>query len=152
MKFTAEVVAAFETLRDAAENDFERCAVTTLESDLKFFANEVWRDVVGYEGLYQVSNFGRVKSFQRKTHRLLTVDTANMITPRFYSAKTGAVKRSRFIVSSPKRSCPIRRASPKSTILTASRPIIAPTILNGQLAVRIRNMPLTRGSLPLFAE
>ena len=23
--------------------------------------NEVWRDVVGYEGLYQVSNFGRVK-------------------------------------------------------------------------------------------
>lgn len=24
--------------------------------------NEVWRDVVGYEGLYQVSNLGRVKS------------------------------------------------------------------------------------------
>lgn len=23
---------------------------------------ELWRDVVGYEGLYQVSNFGRVKS------------------------------------------------------------------------------------------
>lgn len=26
---------------------------------------EVWRDVVGYEGLYQVSNLGRVKSFHR---------------------------------------------------------------------------------------
>ena len=24
--------------------------------------NEIWRDVVGYEGLYQVSNLGRVKS------------------------------------------------------------------------------------------
>ena len=25
--------------------------------------NEIWRDVIGYEGLYQVSNLGRVKSF-----------------------------------------------------------------------------------------
>lgn len=27
---------------------------------------EEWRDVVGYEGLYRVSNFGNVKSLQRK--------------------------------------------------------------------------------------
>lgn len=27
---------------------------------------EVWRDITGYEGLYQVSNFGRVKSLKRK--------------------------------------------------------------------------------------
>lgn len=26
------------------------------------FNNEVWKDIDGYEGLYQVSNFGRVKS------------------------------------------------------------------------------------------
>lgn len=26
--------------------------------------NETWKDVVGYEGLYQVSNFGRVKSIE----------------------------------------------------------------------------------------
>ena len=26
--------------------------------------NEVWKDVEGYEGLYQVSNFGRLKSFK----------------------------------------------------------------------------------------
>lgn len=25
--------------------------------------NEIWRPVVGYEGLYEISNFGRVKSF-----------------------------------------------------------------------------------------
>lgn len=29
--------------------------------------NEVWKDVEGYEGLYQVSNLGRVKSLQRIT-------------------------------------------------------------------------------------
>ena len=28
---------------------------------------EIWRDVKGYEGLYQVSNFGRVKSLRRLT-------------------------------------------------------------------------------------
>ena len=27
--------------------------------------NEIWRPVVGYEGLYEVSNFGRVKSLAR---------------------------------------------------------------------------------------
>ena len=27
---------------------------------------EVWKDVVGFEGLYQVSNFGRVKSLAKK--------------------------------------------------------------------------------------
>lgn len=30
-----------------------------------FSCDEVWRDVVGYEGLYQVSNYGRVKSLDR---------------------------------------------------------------------------------------
>ncbi|MBR5795391.1 MAG: hypothetical protein IKY26_04555, partial [Erysipelotrichaceae bacterium] len=29
---------------------------------------EVWKDVVGYEGLYQVSNYGRVKSFGNKSN------------------------------------------------------------------------------------
>ena len=28
--------------------------------------SEEWRDVVGYEGLYQVSDQGRVKSLERK--------------------------------------------------------------------------------------
>lgn len=27
--------------------------------------NEIWKDIQGYEGLYQVSNFGRVKSLDR---------------------------------------------------------------------------------------
>ena len=30
---------------------------------------EIWKDIEGYEGLYQISNLGRVKSFPRKgTH------------------------------------------------------------------------------------
>ena len=28
--------------------------------------NEVWKDVPNYEGLYQVSNYGRLKSLEKK--------------------------------------------------------------------------------------
>lgn len=30
-------------------------------------ADEIWKDVVGYEGLYQVSSLGRVRSLRKKT-------------------------------------------------------------------------------------
>jgi hypothetical protein len=36
---------------------------------LEDLPNEEWRDVVGYEGLYQISNLGRVKSLHRKMKR-----------------------------------------------------------------------------------
>lgn len=29
--------------------------------------NEVWKPVKGYEGLYEISNYGRVKSLPRNT-------------------------------------------------------------------------------------
>lgn len=32
---------------------------------LEDLPNEIWKDVVGYEGLYQVSNLGRIKSLDR---------------------------------------------------------------------------------------
>lgn len=32
---------------------------------------EIWRDIAGYEGFYQVSNFGRVKSFKSGQERIL---------------------------------------------------------------------------------
>lgn len=32
---------------------------------------EIWKDIVGYENLYQVSNFGNVRSFKHKKPKLL---------------------------------------------------------------------------------
>jgi len=32
---------------------------------------EIWKDIAGYEGLYQVSNLGRVMSFKKKSNSLL---------------------------------------------------------------------------------
>lgn len=39
--------------------------------------NEIWKDVTGYEGLYQVSNMGRVRS----THRTILVNGRERILP-----------------------------------------------------------------------
>ena len=30
---------------------------------------EIWKDIVGYEGLYQISNKGRVKSLERYSYK-----------------------------------------------------------------------------------
>ena len=35
--------------------------------------DEVWKDIPGYEGLYQVSNFGEVKSLSRYHHKKETI-------------------------------------------------------------------------------
>lgn len=34
--------------------------------DIGNLPNEVWKDIKGYEGLYQISNLGRVKSLERR--------------------------------------------------------------------------------------
>jgi len=38
---------------------------------------EIWKDVIGYEGLYQVSSLGRVKSFSRGKEKILRSDKRN---------------------------------------------------------------------------
>ena len=32
-------------------------------------SNEIWKDIKDYEGLYQVSNLGRVKSLERYNYK-----------------------------------------------------------------------------------
>lgn len=41
-----------------------------MENNLK--NNEIWKDIKGYEGLYQISNFGRIKSFKTSRSKYLT--------------------------------------------------------------------------------
>lgn len=47
---------------------------------------EIWRDIAGYDGFYQVSNFGRVKSFWHKTLRITkgTVDIRGYLRVGLY--------------------------------------------------------------------
>ena len=41
-------------------------------------AGEIWRDIRGYEGDYQVSNFGRIKSFKNGVAKILSVITRGL--------------------------------------------------------------------------
>ena len=92
MKFTPEVVAAFQILKNAAENDFEKDSIAKLETNLKKFTGEVWRDVVGYEGFYQVSSYGRVKSLRGRKEKFLSIDINNACYAKVLLSKNGQSK------------------------------------------------------------
>ncbi len=51
----------------------ERNALYVLLEEIGYgdLPDEIWRDVVGYEGYYKVSNFGRVKSFHKGKSKIL---------------------------------------------------------------------------------
>ena len=66
VKFLLEKFDA--TVRELKEIERNATSWNSIES----LPHEIWRDVVGYEGLYQVSNIGRVKSFYSLGERLLT--------------------------------------------------------------------------------
>ena len=43
-------------------------------------SNEIWKDIKGYEGLYQVSNLGNVKSFPRNG----TIKQERILKQKYY--------------------------------------------------------------------
>jgi len=53
---------------DRIADDFsarERSGVLADAAAIRSMSGEVWKDIPGYEGLYQVSNMGEIKSFDR---------------------------------------------------------------------------------------
>ena len=48
-----------------AENSLEEARVTGLFSDSRDTIEEEWRDIPGYEGQYQASSYGRIRSLDR---------------------------------------------------------------------------------------
>lgn len=63
------------------------------------FKNEIWKDVIvdkeeinKYKGLYQVSNLGRVKSFTRKSEKILTPGISEKGYKQVALCKDGEIK------------------------------------------------------------
>ena len=54
--------------------------------------HEEWRDIIDYEGRYQVSNFGRVKSFYFKRQTILRANVFKKIYPSVSLNKNGKAK------------------------------------------------------------
>ena len=59
----------------ARERIASNVAIPKVSSFLR--VKEEWRDVKGYNGLYQVSNYGRIKSFKRKKIKILFPSISN---------------------------------------------------------------------------
>lgn len=47
------------------------------QEQTRVIADEVWRDIEGYEGAYQISNYGRVKSLKRKKPLIMSLVLQN---------------------------------------------------------------------------
>lgn len=64
---------AKKILLAAPLNPLERLALYILlsELDCEDLPGEIWRDIIGYDGDYQVSNFARLKSFKRGKVKIL---------------------------------------------------------------------------------
>ena len=80
--FAAKLNEMAKLLRDAPD----------IWLSLENLPHEEWRDVVGYEGLYQVSNFGRVKSFQHKYPRIMRADQQSKGYMQVHLHKNGSSK------------------------------------------------------------
>ncbi len=65
-------------------NEFERQVSKSI--------GEVWKDIAGYEGLYQISNYGRVKSFKGKVPRILSTCDDTKGYPKVTLGKDGEQK------------------------------------------------------------
>ena len=83
-----ELVKAEEkifSLNKELENANGKIALIEMNTSLENLPGEIWKDIKGYEGLYQVSNKGRVKSFHRKKIKLLKRhDFRNYYAVRLY--------------------------------------------------------------------
>ena len=53
--------------------------------------NEIWKDIQGYEGIYQISNYGRIKSLYRKEIRYKNFNNNNP-NPFFITRKECILK------------------------------------------------------------
>ena len=46
---------------------------------------EVWEDIKGYEGLYQISNFGRVKRIGKYKNQYTTWESNKILKPKTHT-------------------------------------------------------------------
>ena len=68
------------------------------KNEFRVFENnmeEIWKDIEGYEGLYQVSNFGKIKSIGYKKKKILkpTQDHYGYLNVTLYKNKNKKAKR-----------------------------------------------------------
>ena len=64
MQDKAKVEELLKALKEQATTEIEVALINEFEQQIKKTFGEIWRDIKGHEGNYQISNYGRVKSFK----------------------------------------------------------------------------------------
>ena len=59
---------------------------------------EIWKDIVGYEGLYQVSNYGRVRSLNYKRNGTVKILKNNLMKTGYHRVNLYKGKRKQFTI------------------------------------------------------
>ena len=72
MRDEAIVAALLSLLKEQATTEIEVALIKEFTQQLEKTLGEIWRDIEGHEGNYQISNYGRVKSFKGKKPRILS--------------------------------------------------------------------------------
>lgn len=62
----SDVVAGYDVPITALDLSFSSDTMET-KSTIENLEGEIWKDIKNYEGLYKISNHGRVKSLERYT-------------------------------------------------------------------------------------
>lgn len=72
-----------------------------IQSKVEDLPHEIWRDVVGYEGLYQNSLFGRAKSFYNGKVRILSnvLDGTGYVMWRLYKNKKPKMRKGHIVTA-----------------------------------------------------
>ena len=89
--FIAELYKLSPTAQDFARKllaEFDAAKKAT-NSTVENLPDEIWRDVVGFEGLYRISNFGRVNSLRWAGGRIMKPKISNFGYPCLTLFKDG---------------------------------------------------------------
>ena len=72
MQDEEKVAVLLVALEAQATTEIEVALINEFKQQLQKTFGEIWRDIEGHEGNYQISNFGRVKSFKGRKPRILS--------------------------------------------------------------------------------
>lgn len=92
MQDKAKVEELLKALKEQATTEFEVAFINDFEQQIKKALGEIWRDIEGHEGNYQISNYGRVKSFKGRKPRILSTCKDSKGYPKATFAENGKAK------------------------------------------------------------